>query len=74
MAYYSDFIQLQCISVTFGAFKSLPQHFGLFRNGLKFQNFGLGNGKSNNKFFNIKWIVYDSNSQILSILNLLSDI
>ncbi len=32
--YYLDFVQLWCISVTFGfafgAFESLPQHFGLF--------------------------------------------
>jgi hypothetical protein len=35
MAYYLDFFQLQCSLVTFGIFKSLPQHFGLFQNGTK---------------------------------------
>jgi hypothetical protein len=50
MAYYLDFVQLRYMSLTFGftvgPFKSLPQNFGLFRKGSKFQNFGLGNGKS----------------------------
>ncbi len=50
MASYLDFIQLQCIWVTFGfafgSFESLPQHFGLFQNGSKFQNYGLGDGES----------------------------
>jgi hypothetical protein len=32
MAYYVDFIQLQRISVTFGAFKILPQHFKMVWN------------------------------------------
>ncbi len=49
MAYYLDFIQLWYISLTFGfpfgPFESLSQDFGLFRNGSKFQNFGLGNGE-----------------------------
>jgi hypothetical protein len=30
----------------FDAFKSLPQNFGVILTGLKFQNFGLGNGKT----------------------------
>jgi hypothetical protein len=50
MAYYLDFIQLWCIletfSFAFGAFESLPQHFGLFQNGLKFRNFRLRDGVS----------------------------
>jgi hypothetical protein len=50
MASYLNFVQLQCILVTFGFalgdFESLPQHFGLFQNRSKFQNFGLGDGKS----------------------------
>ncbi len=49
MAYYLDFIQLWYILSTFsfalGPFKSLPQNFGLFQNGSKFWNFGLGDGK-----------------------------
>ncbi len=46
MAYYLDFVQLWYISLTFGfAFESLSQDFGLFRNGSKYQNFGLGNGE-----------------------------
>jgi hypothetical protein len=50
MAYYLCFIQLECISLTFGgtfgAFKSLPQNFSLIWTGSKFQNFGLGDGYS----------------------------
>jgi hypothetical protein len=49
MAYYLDFIQLRYISLTFsftfGPFECLRQNSGLLRNGSKFQNFGLGNGK-----------------------------
>jgi hypothetical protein len=49
MAYYLDFIQLRYILLTFsfafGPFESLRQNFGLFQNGSKFQNFGLGNAK-----------------------------
>jgi hypothetical protein len=37
---------LLTFSFAFGPLKSLPQHFGLFQNGSKFQNFGLGNGES----------------------------
>ncbi len=47
---YLDFVQLWCISLAFGfasgAFKSLPQNFGIIQTGSKFQNFGLGNGES----------------------------
>ncbi len=50
MSYYLDFVQLRYISLTFsfafGLFKILPQHFGLFRNGSKFQNFRLGDGEN----------------------------
>jgi hypothetical protein len=50
MACYLEFVQLQCISETFGfafgAFESLPKHFGLFQNRSKFCNFRLGDGKS----------------------------
>jgi hypothetical protein len=49
MAHYLDFVQLQYLLLIFpfgfGPFKSLPQDFGLFENGSKFQNFRLGNGK-----------------------------
>jgi hypothetical protein len=45
MAYYLDFVQLWYISLTFGPSKSLSQDFGLFQNGSKFWNFGLGDGK-----------------------------
>jgi hypothetical protein len=49
LAYYLEFVQLRYILLTFGfAFghsESLPQDFGLFRNGSKFHNFGLGNGE-----------------------------
>ncbi len=57
MAYYLDFIQLQYILLTFGftfgPFESLPQDFGLFWNGSKFQNFGLGDGKIWNSQYHI---------------------
>ncbi len=50
MVYYFNFVECQCISLTFalalGAFKSWPQNFGLFWTDLRFQNFALGNGKS----------------------------
>ncbi len=39
------YISLTC-SFTFGPFKNIPKNFGFFWNGSKFQNFGLGNGKS----------------------------
>jgi len=49
LAYYLDFIQLWYILLTFGfafgPFKSSNKDFGLFQNGSKFQNFGLGNGE-----------------------------
>jgi len=49
MAHYLDYIQLRYISLTlsftFGPSESLPQDFGLFRNGSKFLNFELGDGK-----------------------------
>jgi hypothetical protein len=49
MAYYLDVVQLRYILLTFGfafdPFKSLNKDFGLFQNGSKFQNFGLGNGE-----------------------------
>jgi len=45
----ANFIQLQYTTLTFsfafGPFETLTQNFGLFQNGSKFQNFGLGNGK-----------------------------
>ncbi len=49
ITYYLDFIELWCISLTFGfafgAFESLPQHFSFFQNGSKFQYFSIGDGE-----------------------------
>jgi hypothetical protein len=50
MVFYFDFIQIQCISLTFtfafGPFKSWLQNFSLVQTDSKFQNFGLCDEKS----------------------------
>ncbi len=48
-AYYLDLVQHWYVSLTFSfafsPFKSLQQDFSFFKNGSKFQNFGLGKGE-----------------------------
>jgi hypothetical protein len=45
LRFHSSSIYFIKFGFGFGPFKSLPQNFGLFQNGSKFQNFGLGDGK-----------------------------
>ncbi len=70
MAYYLDFIQVWYISLTFGfafsPFKSLPQNYSLFRNGSKFQNFRLGDGKIWKSHYHIYLVITFKKSIVFS--------
>ncbi len=71
ITYYLDFIELWCVSVTFGfafgAFKSLPQHFSLFRNGSKFQNFRLHDGEGWKSLYRRYLLLTHTNKNLASL-------
>ncbi len=68
---YFDFIQFQCISLTFafGAFESCLQNFGLISTDSKFQNFGISNGESwKSKYHNYLILSVIMYSILLSVI------